>query len=153
MKITHSLPILGSILKKQDSLSMELNGLLGVHPSTPDRILSILGNMEDDLKKDKTLSPKIKAELAANIKTQKKIIDDLKREQPEIAKNKNEYMQFLTKVGLETGDSEDFLEKRYTDPEQLRKFYKERKVRREAAFLESIEIDIDSDPEISHFII
>lgn len=153
MKITHSLPILGNILKKQDSLSMELNGLLGVHPSTPDRILSILGSMEDDLKKDKTLSPKIKAELAANIKTQKKIIDDLKREQPEIAKNKNEYMQFLTKVGLETGDSEDFLEKRYTDPEQLRKFYKERKVRREAAFLESIEIDIDSDPEVSHFII
>lgn len=153
MNITHSLPILGNFLKKQDSLSMELNGLLGVHPSTSDRILSILGNMEDDLKKDKSLAPKIKTELIANIKTQKKIIEDLKKEQPEIAKNKNEYMQFLTKIGLESGDSEDFLEKRYTNTDQLRKFYNDRKVRKEAALLESIEAEIELDEDLNGYII
>ena len=132
MKVTHNAPILGKFLNKQDAMSVEINGLLGVHPSSPDRILAILDNMEDDLKKDKSLSPKIKKELKLNIAKQKNIINDLKKDQPTITKNKNEYIALLTKAGLNIGNSEDFMEKRFTDPEQLRKFYKDRKVRRES---------------------
>lgn len=131
MNITHKIPLLGTFLKKQDSISIELNGLLGAHPSSPDRILSILDSMENDLSKDKTLSAKIKKELKYNIDKQKAIIKDLKKDQPTVAKNKNEYIQMLTKTGLEIGSSEDFMEKKYTDPEQLRKFYKDRKIRHE----------------------
>src|SRR5699024_3164087 len=84
MKVSHNIPILGTFLKKQDAMSTELNGLLGAHPSSPDRILAILNNMENDLAKDESLSPKIKRELKANIEKQKYIIKDLKKDQPEI---------------------------------------------------------------------
>ena len=132
MRITHKIPLLGTFLKKQDALSTELNGLLGAHPSSPDRILAILDSMEDDLKKDKSMPDKIKKELKTNITKQKVIINDLKKDQPTIAKNRNEYIEMLNKVGLEAGNSEDFMEKKYTDPDKLRKFYNDRKIRKES---------------------
>lgn len=131
MKVTHKVPLLGNMLKKQDSISMQLNGLLGAHPSTPDRILAILDSMENDLNKDKTLAPKIKKELKYNIEKQKEIVQDMKKDEPKIAKNRNEYIEMLNATGIKNGNTEDFMEKRFTDPDQLRKFYKDRKVRKE----------------------
>lgn len=136
MKVTHSIPVIKTIFQKQDAMATELVALMGAHPSTSDRILSILDSMENDVTKDKSLSPKIKKELKANIKKQKELIDDIKRDEPTIAKNKNEYLMILNRLGLESGNSEDFLEKKYTDPDQLRKFYKERKVRKESQLSE-----------------
>ena len=132
MKVTHRVPLLGGMLKKQDAISVQLSGLIGAHPSTPDRILAILDSMENDLAKDKTLAPKIKKELKANIEKQKDIIKDIKKDEPKIAKNRNEYIEMLNTTGIKNGNTEDFMEKRFTDPEQLRKFYKDRKVRRES---------------------
>ena len=152
MKVIHRAPLLGGMLKKQDAISVELSGLIGAHPSTPDRILAILNSMENDLAKDKTLSPKIKKELKANIEKQKDLIKDIKQDEPKIAKNRNEYIEMLTATGIKVGNSEDFMEKRFTDPEQLRKFYKDRKIRKEAAIKESIEFDL-LDPDIEEFII
>lgn len=151
MKVIHRAPLLGGMLKKQDAISVELSGLIGAHPSTPDRILAILNSMENDLTKDKTLSPKIKKELKANIEKQKDLIKDIKQDEPKIAKNRNEYIEMLTATGIKAGNSEDFMEKRFTDPEQLRKFYKDRKIRKEAAIKESIEFDL-LDPDIEEFI-
>lgn len=148
MKVTHNIPVLGTFLKKQDAVSTELNGLLGAHPSSPDRILAILDNMENDLSKDKSLSPKIKKELKANIERQRDIIKDLKKDQPEVYKNENEYIMLLTKAGLDSGNSEDFMEKKYTDPDKLRKFYNSRKVRKECADLGEEFILTESDIEL-----
>lgn len=148
MKVSHNIPILGTFLKKQDAMSTELNGLLGAHPSSPDRILAILNNMENDLAKDESLSPKIKRELKANIEKQKDIIKDLKKDQPEIYKNKNEYIMLLTKAGLEGGNTEDFMEKKYTNQDQLQKFYNSRRIRKECANLGEEFVFTDSDMDL-----
>ena len=152
MKVTHDMPLLGNYLRKQDALATELNGLVAAHPGTPDRMLSILDSMQNDLTKDKTMPEKIKKELRANIAKQKEVIEDCKREQPKIYKNRNEYMEMLVRVGLDTGNTEDFVEKRYTDPDSLRKFYNDRKVRKEAALLESYYSDMYLDPDLAEFI-
>ena len=138
MRITHSIPVIGYIFKKQDAMVTEMNGLISAHPSSPDRILSILDNMESDLRKDKEMPEKVKRELKSNIRKQKAIIEDLKKDQPTIVENKNEYIQALTAMGLNAGNTEDFMEKKFTDPAQIEKFYKERKVRKESAFIQNL---------------
>ena len=112
---------------------MEMDGLIGAHPGTPARILSILEGMESDLKNDKDLPPKIKKELADNIKAQKKVIADIKSEEKDVLKNRNEYLQAVQLLGFEQGNSEDFMEKRFTDRKELKKFYDDRRLRREQA--------------------
>ena len=61
-------------------------------------------------------------------------------------------MKMVIKLGLKAGNSEDFVEKRYTDPDALRKFYNDRKVRKEAALLESYYSDMYLDPDLAEFI-
>ena len=141
MKITHSIPVLKNIFNKSDALAHEVNGLLGAHPSNADRMLNILSSMESDLNNDKSIPDKAKKELRANIKEQKKLIQDIKNQTSKI-KNKNEYIEALTVLGLNSGDSEDFMEKKYTDRKELKKFYDERKIRKESAFTEQAEDDL-----------
>ena len=83
----------------------------------------------------------MKKELKENIRQTKAVIKDIKSDQGKI-KNKNEYMQALTVLGLNNGNTEDFVEKKYTDRKQLKKFYDSRKERKEAAFIEQAENDI-----------
>ena len=141
MDITHSIPGLGKLLKKTDAIASELNGALGAHPSSADRILSILDGMESDLKKDKDMPEKVKKELRANIAQVKKTVHEIKTETGNI-KNKNEYIEALTILGLNNGNTEDFVEKRYTDRDQLKKFYDSRKERKSKALKEEAEIDL-----------
>lgn len=141
MKVTHSIPVLKNIFNKSDALAHEVNGLLGAHPSNADRMLNILSSMESDLNNDKNIPDKAKKELRANIKQQKKLIQDIKNQTYKI-KNKNEYIEALTVLGLYNGDSEDFLEKKYTDRKELKKFYDERKIRKESTFSEQAELDL-----------
>lgn len=141
MKVTHSIPVLKNIFNKSDALAHEVNGLLGAHPSNADRMLNILSSMESDLNNDKSIPDKAKKELRANIKEQKKLIQDIKNQTSKI-KNKNEYIEALTILGLNNGDSEDFMEKKYTDRKELKKFYDERKIRKESAFAEQAEDDL-----------
>lgn len=152
MRVTHNIPVLGKMLKKQDALAYELNGLVAAHRGTADRMLAILDNMQDDLAKDKTIPNKIKKELKMNITKQKEIIEDCKADEQKIYKHKNEYMKMVIKMGLKAGNSEDFVEKGYTDPDTLRKFYNDRKIRKEAALLESYYIDMYLDPDLADFI-
>lgn len=142
MAITHSIPVLKTIFNKSDALIIELNGAIGAHPSSPDRIISILNGMETDLKNDKTMPDKVKKELRSNIVEIKKVIQNLKNNEGDISKNKNEYLQALTVLGIKQGSTEDFQEKKFTDRKALEKFYKERKVRKENALQSSIEADI-----------
>lgn len=154
MKVTHSFPIIEAIFNKTDALAIELNGCVEAHPSTSDRILSILDGMESDLKKDKTMPDKVKKEIKANIQAQRKVIRDIKNNEGPIAKNRNNYLQALTILGIKNGNTEDFMEKRYTDRDALEKFYKERKVRKEAAIKEQAEMDLylmGLDPYIESF--
>lgn len=141
MKVTHSIPVLKNIFNKSDALAHEVNGLLGAHPSNADRMLNILSSMESDLNNDKSIPDKAKKELRANIKEQKKLIQDIKNQTSKI-KNKNEYIEALTILGLNNGDSEDFMEKKYTDRKELKRFYDERKIRKESAFAEQAEDDL-----------
>lgn len=141
MKVSHSIPVLKNIFNKSDALAQEVNGLLGAHPSNADRMLNILSSMESDLSSDKSIPDKAKKELRNNIKQQKKLIQDIKNQTSKI-KNKNEYIEALTILGLINGDSEDFIEKKFTDRKALKKFYDERKIRKESAFSEQAEIDM-----------
>lgn len=142
MKVTHSFPIIEAIFNKTDALAIELNGCVEAHPSTSDRILSILDGMESDLRKDKTMPDKVKKEIKANIQAQRKVISDIKNNEGPIAKNRNDYLQALTILGIKNGNTEDFMEKRYTDRDALEKFYKDRKVRKEASVREQAEMDM-----------
>ena len=141
MKISHSIPVLKTIFNKSDALAQEVNGLLGAHPSNADRMLNILSSMESDLSSDKSIPDKAKKELRNNIKQQKKLIQDIKNQTSKI-KNKNQYIEALTILGLNNGDSEDFMEKKYTDRRALKKFYDERKIRKESVFSEQAEMDM-----------
>lgn len=141
MKISHSIPVLKNIFNKSDALAYEINGLLGAHPSNADRMISILNAMENDLNKDKNIPDKAKKELKMNIKQQKKLIQDIKNQTSKI-KNKNDYLEALTILGLTNGSTEDFMEKKYTDRDELRKFYNSRKIRKESSFAEQAEMDI-----------
>lgn len=143
MKIIHRIPLIGKIFKYSDAAASEINGLLSAHPSSADRILNILNSMEKDLKNDKDIPDKVKKEMRINIKQQKDLVEDLKSECNENLKNRNEYMQALVLLGLTEGDSEDFIEKRYTDRKQLKRFYDERKNRSDKIWREQTEIDTD----------
>ena len=99
--------------------------------------------MESDLRKDKTMPDKVKKEIKANIQAQRKVISDIKNNEGPIAKNRNDYLQALTILGIKNGNTEDFMEKRYTDRDALEKFYKERKIRKEAAVREQAEMELD----------
>ena len=143
--ITRSIPVLGTWFKKQDALVTELNGVYGAHPSTPDRMLSIVEGMEADLKKDKAMPEKVKKECKENIKKLRSVINDLKANEPEIQKNKNLYIQALTVAGLMEGNTEDRLEKRFTNRDELEKFYKQRKVRKEAALAQEAKMEMLED--------
>ena len=143
MKFMNSIPLLGKLNKYTDAMRVEDNGLMNAHPSTPDRILSILGAMESDIKKDKDIPDKVKKELNANIKKQKELIKDIKEENGKIQPNRNEYLQALTILGLNNGNSEDFLEKRYTNRDKLKKFYDDRKIRKEQRLIEQAELEMD----------
>ena len=55
-----------------------MNGLLGAHPSSADRILSILNSMESDLKNDKDIPEKAKKEMRVIISQQRALIKDIK---------------------------------------------------------------------------
>ena len=142
MKITHSIPGLKTILDASDALAMEVNGLVGAHPSSANRIISLLNGMESDLANDKSMPDKVKKELKANIKQMRAVVNDIKSDTGKI-KNKNEYMQALTVVGLNKSNPEDFLEKKFTDRKALKRFYDERKVRRESCIQEQAEMDLD----------
>ena len=137
----HTSSKISDLANKTDAIAMEVNGLLGAHPSSADRILAILESMEKDLSSDKSMPDKVKKELKENIRQTKAVIKDIKSDQGKI-KNKNEYMQALTVLGLNNGNTEDFVEKKYTDRKQLKKFYDSRKERKEAAFIEQAENDI-----------
>ena len=119
MKITHSIPGLKTILDASDALAMEVNGLVGAHPSSAHRIMSLLNGMESDLTNDKSMPDKVKKELKANIKQMRAVVNDIKSDTGKI-KNKNEYMQALTVVGLNKSNPEDFLEKKFTDRKALK---------------------------------
>ena len=99
--------------------------------------------MESDIKKDKDIPDKVKKELNANIKKQKELIKDIKEENGKIQPNRNEYLQALTILGLNNGNSEDFLEKRYTNRDKLKKFYDDRKIRKEQRLIEQAELEMD----------
>ena len=142
MKVMNSIPIIGKLNRYTDAMVIEYQGLMGAHPSTPDRILSVLNAMETDVKKDKSIPDKVKKELNANIKKQKDIIKDIKDETGKIQPNRNEYLQALTVLGLNNGNTEDFVEKRYTDRAKLKKFYDDRKVRREQKLQEQTELEM-----------
>lgn len=141
MKVIHNIPIIRKIFNYSDAISIEMNGLLGAHPSSADRILSILNSMESDLKNDKDIPEKAKKEMRVIISQQRTLIKDIKDGTSKI-KNKNDYLEALTLLGFENGDSEDFLEKKFTDRKALKKFYDERKIRKEQAFSEQAEMDI-----------
>lgn len=141
MKVIHNIPIIRKIFNYSDAISIEMNGLLGAHPSSADRILSILNSMESDLKNDKDIPEKAKKEMRVIISQQRALIKDIKDGTSKI-KNKNDYLEALTLLGFENGDSEDFLEKKFTDRKALKKFYDERKIRKEQAFSEQAEMDI-----------
>lgn len=143
MKTVHRIPVIRKLFNKVDGMMMEMDGLIGAHPGTPDRILSILEGMESDLKNDKDLPPKIKKELADNIKAQKKVIADIKSEEKDVLKNRNEYLQAVQLLGFEQGNSEDFMEKRFTDRKELKKFYDDRRLRREQAAQDELNISLD----------
>lgn len=157
MKISHHIPVIGLIMKKTDALAMELNGLVGSHPSSPDRMLSILESMKTDLKTDKDMPEKVKKELRANIKKMEDTINDIKDNNAHLEKYGNEYHAARIVLGLGGESSEDFKEKRFTDREKLNKFYKERKVRKEQAKLEKqqqepIPITVEEDFSILDYI-
>ena len=135
MNISHRIPFIGIIMKKSDELSMELNGLIGAHPSSPDRMLYILESMKKDLANDKNMPEKVKKELRENIKKMGDLINDIKKQQGPLENYGNEYHAAMIALGIEKGSTEDFMEKKYTDRKKLEKFYKERKVRKEQAKL------------------
>lgn len=141
MNITHSIPILEKLFNKSDAMVSEINGLLGAHPSSADRILNIIESMEKDLATDKSIPDKVKKEMRMNIEKTKTLVRDIKSDSSKIT-NKNQYIQALTVLGLQNGNSEDFIEKKYNDREALKKFYDQRKVRKEAAFMEQAELDL-----------
>ena len=143
MKMIHSMPVIGKIFRYSDAMASEMNGLLGAHPSSADRILNILNSMEKDLKNDKDIPDKAKKEMRIVIKRQKDLIAEIKSECNKNLKNRNEYMQALVLLRLAEGDSEDFIEKKYTDRKQLKRFYDERKNRSDKTWQEQTEIDID----------
>ena len=143
MKMIHNMPVIGKIFRYSDAMASEMNGLLGAHPSSADRILNILNSMEKDLKNDKDIPDKAKKEMRVIIKQQKDLIQDIKSECNKNLKNRNEYMQALVLLGLAEGDSEDFLEKKFTDRKQLKRFYDERKNRSDKMWQEQVEIDTD----------
>lgn len=143
MKAMNDLPLIGKLTKKTDAIAMELNGLIGVHPASSDRILSILEAMKKDIDIDKKMPEKIKVELRANIKEQERIIKEIKNEQNEALKNKNQFLQAITVLGLKDGSTEDFLEKKYTDRKKLKLFYDSRKERKIRESVSDLDLDMD----------
>lgn len=143
MKAMNSIPLINKLTKKTTAISFELDGLIGVHPSSSDRILSVLESMKKDIQLDKKMPEKIKAELRSNIKEQECIIQEIKSGQNESLKNKNEYLQALTILGLNNGSTEDKLERKYTDRDKLKQFYDSRKERKlKESFSDISDIDI-----------
>lgn len=141
-KVVYAMPVIKDIFGVTESIAYKLDAATGAHPGVSDRILSMVEGLEYDLAKDKSIPPKVKVELKANITTLKKEITKMKNNEGEIAKFGNEYTKALIILGLEEGSSEDFVEKKYTDRAELKKFYDERKVR--AKVREQTYLDEDS---------
>lgn len=150
MRTVYKIPVIKKLFTKVDGMAVEMNGLLGAHPGTPDRILSTLEGMESDLKNDKDLPPKIKAELAANIREEKRIIAKIKSDEPGVLENRNTYIQALNVIGLET-NTEDFMEKRFTDRKELKKFYDSRRMRKEQSAREELELELSLVDEMTNW--
>ena len=124
-KFQDNFPIINKIYKAQRELVYEYVWVVGAHPSSSDRILSIIENMEHDLKTDKTLSSKEKKVLEEQLKTTKKLANDTIKGAGEIEKNKDEYLKALTILGFKNGSTETRGERDYTDMNGISKRFDE----------------------------
>lgn len=119
VKFCDSVPIINKIYEFNRRLSYEYVWAIGAHPSSPDRILSIIENMEHDIKTSKDLSDKDKKALTEQLKATKKIADDTVKDLGEISKNKEAYLKSLNILGFKNGSSENDKERAYTDMDKL----------------------------------
>ena len=119
VKFCDSVPIINKIYEFNRRLAYEYVWAIGAHPSSPDRILSIIENMEHDIKTSKDLSDKDKKALTEQLKATKKIADDTVKDLGEISKNKEVYLKSLNILGFKNGSSENNKERAYTDMDKL----------------------------------
>ena len=119
VKFCDSVPIINKIYEFNRRLAYEYVWAIGAHPSSPDRILSIIENMEHDIKTSKDLSDKDKKALTEQLKATKKIADDTVKDLGEISKNKDAYLKSLNILGFKNGSSENDKERSYTNMDKL----------------------------------
>lgn len=118
-------PVLNKLYQAQRELAYDYVWALGAHPSSSDRIESVIENMEHDLKKDKSLSEKERKTLEEQLKRTKKLAADTIKGQGEIEKNKDEYLKAMIMLGFKNGSGETDSERDYTDMDGLDKRFKE----------------------------
>ena len=118
---------------KADALFAEIDGILGEHPGSVDRILSLIESLEFEIKNNKDLTPKLRKEVQDNLNLLKEVQKDIKKKSGPMKDNKNEYLTALYALQMGEGSTEDSAEKRYFNREEINQDFEDRKI--EEAFL------------------
>lgn len=118
-------PVLKDLTEKRYQLLKECINEIDDHPSAPDRINSIIENMEHDIKTAKNLNPKDRKMLMDSLKQTKKLAADSAKKQGEIAKNPDAAAVTRMALGFKKGSSEGKSEREYTDMDALDAQFKE----------------------------
>lgn len=118
-------PIVKQLTDKRYELMLEYIYQVDCHPHTADRIMSIIENMEHDIKTDKTLKGKEKKMLAESLEKTKKLAKDSAKVQGELAKNPDGRKVALLSLGFKNGSSEGKSERLYTDMDKMDDHFKE----------------------------
>ena len=121
----HHCPIVKTLVEKRYELMLQYIYQVDCHPHTADRIMSIIENMEHDIKADKTLKGKEKKMLADSLAKTKKLAKDSAKVQGELAKNPDGRKVALLSLGFKNGSSEGKSERLYTDMDKMDDHFKE----------------------------
>ncbi len=121
----HHCPIVKQLADKRYELMLQYIYQVDCHPHTADRIMSIIENMEHDIKTDKTLKGKEKKMLADSLAKTKKLAKDSAKVQGELAKNPDGRKVALLSLGFKNGSSEGKSERLYTDMDKMDDHFKE----------------------------
>lgn len=121
----HNFPIVKQLTEKRYEILKDCIYEIDCHPSTPDRINSIIENMEHDIKSEKNLKPKEKKMLMDSLKQTKQLAKDAAKAQGELAKNPDASDVARLVLGFKKGSSEGKSEREYTDMDALDAQFKE----------------------------
>lgn len=118
-------PIVKTLAKKRYDILLQCIYQIDCHPTASDRIMSIIENMEHDIKTEKSLKSKEKKMLMDSLDKTNKLAKESAKLQGELAKNPDETRAALLALGFKNGSSEGKSERAYTDMKGLDAQFKE----------------------------